>query len=99
MTDNDARMKIVELEAENRILRAQLEGDFPSATAFLQTKVWRQKSALDYLNRRVLTQRFVLRTLEELGRGLTTEEFLAAKAAQSETLQGRMVKLDQLATA
>jgi len=76
----DPRAQLVELTAERDALRAQLEGDLPSATAWLQRKVWRQAKALDVLNRRVLSQRFVLRTLEELGRSLTKEEYLAAKA-------------------
>jgi len=47
----------------------------------LQRKVWRQAEALDVLNRRIVTQRFVLRTLEELGRYLTAAEYATAKAA------------------
>ena len=36
--------------------------------------------ALDVLNRRVVTYRFVLRTLDELGRSLTAAEYVAARA-------------------
>lgn len=79
-----------ELEAEVRELRAQLEGDIPTATFWLQTKVWRQRRALDALNRRVLSQRFVLRTLEELGRGLSREEYLAARDRQPESIRDRI---------
>jgi hypothetical protein len=32
----------------------------------LQRKVWRQAAALDALNRRIVSQRFVLRTLDGL---------------------------------
>jgi hypothetical protein len=77
MTDQWDR--IVELGAERDALRAQLEGDLPSATRWLQRKVWRQAVALDALNRRVVAQRFVLRTLDELGRSLTAGEFVSAK--------------------
>ncbi len=70
----DLRARLVELAAERDALRAQLEGDLPTATRWLQRKVWRQTAALDALNRRVVTQRFVLRTLDELGRSLTAEE-------------------------
>jgi hypothetical protein len=77
MTDQWDR--IVELSAERDALRAQLEGDLPSATRWLQRKVWRQAAALDALNRRVVAQRFVLRTLDELGRSLSAAEFVSAK--------------------
>ena len=55
--------------------------DQAAATAWLQCKVWRQAAALDALNRRVVSQRFVLRTLDELGRSLTAEESRSARAA------------------
>lgn len=76
----DLRAQVVELAAERDALRAQLEGDLPRATRWLQRKVWRQAAALDALNRRIVTQRFVLRTLDELGRSLTAEEYLTARA-------------------
>ena len=80
-TTTDPRSELVELAAERDALRAQLDGDLPSATRWLQRKVWRQAAALDALNRRVVSQRFVLRTLDGLGRSLTADEFRAAKAA------------------
>jgi hypothetical protein len=86
----DPQAELLELRQEVDALRAQLEGDLPRATAWLQWKVWRQRTALDRLNRRVATQRFVLRTLEQLGRGLSREEYLAARAAQPEQLQERI---------
>lgn len=79
-TQTDLRSQLVELAAERDALRAQLEGDLPSATRWLQRKVWRQAQALDALNRRVVSQRFVLRTLEELGRSLSADEYRAARA-------------------
>jgi hypothetical protein len=72
--------RLVEVTAERDALRAQLEGDLPAATRWLQRKVWRQASALDALNRRVVSQRFVLRTLAELGRSLTAAEYRDARA-------------------
>jgi uncharacterized coiled-coil protein SlyX len=47
--------------------------------AWLQAKVAAQAKALDALHSRTVNQRFQLRTLNELGRGLTRDEFLAAK--------------------
>ena len=76
----DLRTDLVELAAERDALRAQLEGDLPAATRWLQRKVWRQAAALDALNRRVVSQRFVLRTLDELGRSLTAAEYQSARA-------------------
>lgn len=75
----DTRSQLVELVAERDALRAQLEGDLPKATRWLQSKVIRQAAALDVLNRRVVTQRFVLRALDELGRSLTADEYRAAR--------------------
>jgi hypothetical protein len=84
-SEADVRAQLVELAAERDALRAQLDGDLPSATRWLQRKVWRQAIALDALNRRVVTQRFVLRTLDELGRSLTTTEYRAARARTADT--------------
>jgi hypothetical protein len=80
-TDADLRARLVELAAERDALKAQLEGDLPSATRWLQRKVWRQAAALDALNRRVVSQRFVLRTLDGLGRSLSADEYRAARDA------------------
>ena len=49
--------------------------------AWLQAKVKAQSRALDELHSRIVNQRFQLRTLNELGRGLTREEFLKARDA------------------
>jgi hypothetical protein len=77
----DLHSKLDEVTAERDALRAQLEGDLPAATKWLQRKVWRQAAALDGLNRRVVSQRFVLRTLDGLGRSLTVAEYTAARNA------------------
>ncbi|GAA4245047.1 hypothetical protein [Dactylosporangium darangshiense] len=68
------------VRAELEALAAQFDGDLAKATRWLQRKVLRQAAALDALNRRVVTQRFVLRTLDELGRSLTADEYVAARA-------------------
>lgn len=78
------RREVAELRAERDALTAQLKGDIPAATAWLQVKVWRQRLALDGLNRTVIRQRFVLRTLQSLGRGLTKEEYLVARDATAD---------------
>jgi len=77
----DLHAKLDEVTAERDALRAQLEGDLPTATKWLQRKVWRQAAALDALNRRIVSQRFVLRTLDGLGRSLTAAEYTAARNA------------------
>lgn len=91
-TDTEAaalRQQIRELRADNAAMRAQLDGDLPKATAWLQAKVWRQAAALDLLNRRVLQQRLALRTIEQLGRGLTSDEYRAARADLAEPVRER----------
>ena len=75
----DLRAELVDVTAERDALRAQLAGGLPTATRWLQRKVWRQAAALDALNRRVVSQRFVLRTLEGLGWSLTASEYRAAR--------------------
>lgn len=80
-TDADLRTQLVELAAECDALKAQLEADLPTATQWLQRKVWRQAAALDLLNRRIVSQRFVLRTLDGLGRSLSAEEYRTARDA------------------
>jgi hypothetical protein len=76
----DLRAQLVELAAERDALKAQLAGDLPRATRWLQQKVWRQAAALDRLNQRVVNQRFVLRRLDELGRSLSGDELRATSA-------------------
>lgn len=88
MTMTDAEIK--ELQEENRILKLQLEGNIPDATFWLYRKVYRQKAALDKLNRKVFSQRFVLRILEEMGRSLTREEYISARDSQPENLKDRI---------
>jgi hypothetical protein len=97
MTTTDTRQELVELIAERDALRAQLEGDIPSATRWLQRKVWRQAVELDRLNRRVTSQRFVLRTLDGLGRSLAAQEYRAAREAIADAqLRERIMPQDAL---
>jgi hypothetical protein len=91
----DLRQELVELTAERDALRAQLEGHLPAATRWLQRKVWRQATELDRLNRRVTSQRFVLRTLAELGRALTADEYRTARDAVTDPqLRNRIEPVD-----
>ncbi|MBO0831316.1 MAG: hypothetical protein J2P29_05035 [Actinobacteria bacterium] len=94
-TSTDLRADLVELTAERDALRAQLAGDLPPATRWLQRKVWRQAAELDRLNRRVVSQRFVLRTLDELGRSLTAEEYRTARNAISNLQLRERIDADQ----
>lgn len=76
--------EVQQLREENRILKymqlnyGELSDDDYS---WLQQKVASQRKALDRLNRKVLSQRFRLRVLNEMGRDLTKEEYLAARDA------------------
>lgn len=91
-TEEIARLRrdLVEAQAENAALRDQLAGK-PDSMWWVQRKVDSQRRALDILNRRVVSQRFVLRTLNEMGRGLSAEEYRAARQAeQNEQLRERI---------
>jgi len=74
--------RVFELETEVATLRAQLEGDLPKATRFLQRKDWAQRRALAAMNKKLASQRFVLRALSELGRTLSPEEYRKAREAE-----------------
>jgi hypothetical protein len=50
--------------------------------SWLQAKVAAQQVALNQLHNRVVNQRFQLRVLNELGRGLTREEFIKYRDAE-----------------
>ena len=82
--------EVKELKDQVRILELQLEGNIPDATFWLQRKVHAQRAALDRLNHKVVSQRFVLRTLEEMGRGLSREEYIEARDRQPENLKDRI---------
>lgn len=74
------RVQIGDLKAENAELRSALAKDRDHPMWWSLSKVARQRDALSYLCARNTRLRFQLRTLEELGRGLTKDEFLAARA-------------------
>lgn len=95
MTDQDlyerTRLQLNAALDQLKAYEAMEDGDIPEACRWLQSKAHRQAVALDRLNRRVSNQRLQLRTLNELGRGLTVEEFLEAKAKlQNEQLSERI---------
>jgi hypothetical protein len=58
--------------------------------SWLQAKVAAQAKANDAMHSTVVRQRFVLRTLERLGRGLTAEEWKEARALENEQAQDRI---------
>jgi len=59
--------------------------------SWLQAKVAAQKTALDALHSRVVRQRFQLRTLNELGRGLSHDEWVKARdAVENEQTRSRI---------
>lgn len=58
--------------------------------SWLQAKVAAQKSANDRMHSTIVRQRFVLRTLERLGRGLSAEEWKQARALENEQAQARI---------
>lgn len=75
-----ARERNAALSAEVESLKAQIAGDPSAAASWLQVKVYRQRLALDRLCRKVTSQRFRLRLLNELGRDVSREEYDEAKA-------------------
>ena len=87
----DLVTEVAELRRERDALLAVVkEGDSSPCWYFYQRKAARQRAALDRLNRRVVSQRFVLRTLEGLGRGLTREEYVAERDAEPVSLRDRI---------
>lgn len=87
-----------ELMKRNRELQDQIwmlqmqDGELSTEQqSWLQMKVASQRKALDTLNRKVVSQRFRLRVLQEIGRDLTKDEYLAARdAIQSEQVKDRI---------
>lgn len=66
--------------------------------AALQSKIDRQRVALDRLNRKVSTQRFRLNLLKELGRDVSYEEYAEAKAKLEEVNPAHADRIDQYET-
>lgn len=59
-------------------------------SSWLQAKVAAQKYANDRMHSTIVRQRFVLRTLERLGRGLTPEEWKEARDLENEQARKRI---------
>jgi hypothetical protein len=81
ITCNRLRKELAEVGSERDALRDQLDGKIPEATYWLQVKVWRQRRALDQLNRRTLSLRFALRLMNSIREPVTTQEWVAARNA------------------
>lgn len=83
--------EVQQLREENRVLKlshGELSSDDQS---WLQMKIASQRKALDRLNRKVVSQRFRLRVLNQMGRDLTKEEYLEAKdALENEQVKDRI---------
>lgn len=89
--DKDARLVTLEerlrqanetisaLRCEVGALKAEKVGDEQAWRYWYQAKAERQGKALKRLNQRVVNQRFVLSKVNQLGRGLTKEEWLQYK--------------------
>ena len=75
MSDPSFKRQVELLRSENDRLRAQLLRLEETDSAWLQRKVRSQQRALAALQQRVVNQRFVLATLDKLGRGLTRSEW------------------------
>ena len=96
MNEEEMRLKaeVSSLRSELSALRDLLDGgDLPSGVNKLAWKIERQRRALDVLNRRVLSQRFYLRIVDELGRGLTKEEYVEARdRVENEQVKQRLLE-------
>jgi hypothetical protein len=92
MTDDTIALRraLAEMTAERDALAAQLAGDIPAATYWLQAKVTRQRAQLDILNRALLSRRFALRLLNQVREPLTAREWADARAAAGEPLRKRI---------
>ncbi len=67
------------LSEDYELAQAKLEGNDYAVGARREMKIDRQRKALQLLNRRVRVQRLQLRKLNELERGLRSEEWAALK--------------------
>jgi len=93
MTEMELKAEVASLRNELATLRDLIAGgDLASGVNRLAQKIERQRQALDRLHTRVVNQRFHLRTLDELGRGLTKDEYETARAAvTNEQVKDRLV--------
>lgn len=77
-----------ELAASYRMMVDGVQGDtMPYILPSMQSKILRQKDALNILNKKVRGQRLHLRYINELGRQLTPQEWAEAKAKYPEALE------------
>lgn len=67
-------------------LNARVDGDDVRANSWMQRKCLAQAKALTRLNERVTNQRFTLRSIERLGRGLSVEELHTAQEFEGRTV-------------
>lgn len=81
-----AMEKIRDLSEDLNLATAKLDGNEVAIGLNRETKIARQRAALNRLNRRVRVQRLQLRKLNELGRGLTAEEWTDLKSEFAEEL-------------
>jgi hypothetical protein len=89
-----ARERIADLVQIEEAFILINSGDVPPALRFLQRKCVRQRQALRRKYGRMATWRFQVRTLNRLGRGLTRDEYLKARAEEPEALQ-KMIEEEQ----
>lgn len=81
----ELRREASSLRLDNDLLTSQLKQEgLPETTRWLQGKVWNQKWHLRRLERRVVAQRAILRRIEELGRGLTSDEWVELRDTYTE---------------
>jgi hypothetical protein len=83
----DLRQKHSLLLEEVGILRAMQEGDNVRFQSRAYQKIQRQRNMLNVFQRRLRGQRLHLRFINELGRGLTSEEWATAKSTYPEDLE------------
>ena len=76
----DIRQELLEARREISALKQVAEGHPDWHAQWLQSKVERQRKMLDRLTLTVTGQRLVLRAINNLGRGLTREEYVRERA-------------------
>jgi hypothetical protein len=82
----DLRTKYWLLQDEVSTLRQFHEGQYTDTYNRMNGKIQRQRSMLNTFQRRLRGQRLHLRVINELGRGLTVEEWATAKETYPEDL-------------
>lgn len=91
LPEDQIRERLAAMDIDD--LRDLLDGNWPNGGWRLAGKIQRQREANDRMQRKVENQRLVLRTINELGRGLTDDEWTAAKeGVASDQLRERMTE-------